>query len=502
MNSQQLPVPKTTHALKSEQRTRLIRSTRKMEAVLGETPFFVDSSPRSSLLSAPSQLQSTTETRRARAAYIYTPTPRRSSLENLEEEGGPAAYSRPVLAVRLPPSSGSYRSHAPNDSIESPLMSAASMSTTFSFSIPFTPGHESKRSSGSVSSASSMTAAAAIRRARTRKLAKVTRTLGERVPQELVFPTTSNAKRRSRRQSLLAQSATNAVMPTRRTTVLRHASQRRRIDEAMARQGAEGDIASVYSTLSGADWVVASSLRTLSNAPIHSSTQPEPIAYSNASPPPARTPSVSSPANPSSLSRSNSNGQLYRRSGLPPNPRVSIPPTPVPTSRVSMSPSSASPVRSPSQSQPRRSASIRSQGPGLGRSRSGSAGSLGGFNPSRVPSSSGAELPPPLPSNAPFPFDSSAPYTPVSRAPSTRRGVPIMTKESPILPSPSSSFSPTSSIPSNTPLPPPPGLGFDGRGTHRTEKGWSGEWITEDGSGRGMESMNDVARKLREMRIK
>ncbi|KAJ7131079.1 hypothetical protein C8R44DRAFT_978125 [Mycena epipterygia] len=45
-------------------------------------------------------------------------------------------------------------------------------------------------------------------------------------------------------------------------------------------------------------------------------------------------------------------------------------------------------------------------------------------------------------------------------------------------------------------------VGYD-RGTHRTEKGWSGEWVTGvDGSGKGVQSMDDVANRLRGLRLR
>ncbi|KAJ7290525.1 hypothetical protein C8J57DRAFT_1459041 [Mycena rebaudengoi] len=161
-------LPRTTHALPHAQRLRLLRSTRKVGAILGETPLlegFV-SSP-----TAPTFASSSTGTLIHRPVYIYTPAPRSSSL---------------AAASSSSSSSSSFSSRAPifPPGLEPrPAPAPRPPSEDFSFSFPATtaPDPADER-----------------RRFRTRKMAKVVRTLGENVPAELVFPP---ARRRSRRSS-------------------------------------------------------------------------------------------------------------------------------------------------------------------------------------------------------------------------------------------------------------------------------------------------------------
>ncbi|KAF7312867.1 hypothetical protein MKEN_00971000 [Mycena kentingensis (nom. inval.)] len=518
MERETLPVPKTTHSLKHDQRTRLIRSTRKVEALLGETPYFIDSAgQRASIIPNPA---AGADPLRPRTAYIYTPGPRRSSLEAEE------AHPRPVLAVRIPrPPSALRQSNNGEASIDSPLMSAASTSTTFSFSFPLAGTGASDASSGSnASSAGAASAAAAIRRAKARKMAKVTRTLGERVPQELLFPAGAppTRARRSSRGSAGAYGQSQAPMqaqtpsgpgPRRSNTLLRQAGERRRMSGAAGTGRGRGmsgsfgalsedvdDSASEYSVLSGGDWALvgasgsasASSAsaplppgvaRALSQRRVRTESAPSAVAPSPAyAPQPApsassrsraRSITASSPPNPSPLSRSDSQS---RRAGLPANPRVSIPATPAPPSRTSMSPSSAPTPSSPS-SAPRRSTSIRHASPSSTSS-------------------------PPMPPRPSMSSASSAPaVSPRSFIPDP--SAPFVSATAPV-PGPASagasSYNSFLDTDPDVPLPPPPGLGFD-RGTHRTEKGWSGEWVST-GPGGGMDNMDDVAKRLRAMKVK
>ncbi|KAJ7166966.1 hypothetical protein C8R46DRAFT_861954, partial [Mycena filopes] len=148
--------PRTTHFLKPDQRTRLMRSTRKVEHLLGETPLFVEpSTPRSSVFPAPAPRQ---------AAYIYVATPRSSSLGVYAPPGSQASSSsssshastsRPVLAVSAPD---------PRYPSEPPLSPGA---LSFPTQLP-SPADEQRRE-------------------QRRKMARVVRTLGENVPAALVF---------------------------------------------------------------------------------------------------------------------------------------------------------------------------------------------------------------------------------------------------------------------------------------------------------------------------
>ncbi|KAF7314133.1 hypothetical protein HMN09_00572400 [Mycena chlorophos] len=634
MQTLPLPVPKTTHALKHSQRTRLMRSTRKMEALLGETPFFVDASPRSSLLSQSSQTQAQTPPqqhppRKARAVYIYTPSPRRSSLEHLTEEGEDGLPPpRPILAVRMPPAapSSAYKRDSQtsqNDRddaewVDERPSSIVSTSTTSSFNALFLPTHESKRSSTS-STSSSVISAGAARRAKARKMAKVMRTLGERVPTELVFPpgmpvhvpmpihaantgySTSMNKRRSRRGSVLGmqQPMTSSGMgagagPVRRTTLLRQASQRRRIDAAMARgDGENDDEASMYSTPSG-DWstFASSSLLEQSYGPMRTASMrsgagiPPPPAPAEPMGPPlvrtrsrsgsgsgsasrpisrssslSRTPSASQQPGPertsaSTLSRTPSASREVRRpQDFPPAVPFPLSIPPIPQSNTNAQPppiprrSSERPTASPSQRSSTSTSSRTATPTASSRSSPTATTPTLTRSGSRSRSTSGPrpsyEQPvPAMPAIPPMPSSTSSKSPPstsaTSASPSSWRPMPKPSLNTKIV-------SPSASMASLSPasedgggggagyrLPPPPGLGFvpnpnpnastsasasaslgyDGRGTHRIEKGWSGEWVSLAGPGSGrrggkaksgdgeLESMDDVARKLREMKFR
>ncbi|KAJ7509480.1 hypothetical protein B0H11DRAFT_1959774 [Mycena galericulata] len=265
-------LPKTTHALKHDQRVRLMRSTRKVEALLGETPLLVDpSSPRNSTFPQPNP---------RRPVYIYPAKPRSSSLGVYNPSDSPHASTsrlppRPVLAVAIPV----------YEDIESPLGSAVSLSFP---TYPPSPADDQRRQ-------------------RTRKMARIVRTLGENVPTELVFPAQAQRTRRSsvaaRRRSsskLLrnpsyastrehetlveedAERAEPAVARRRSSKLLRNASSRmstRRhetlVEEDAEREGpavaeSDTDSVSMYSTLSGGDWlpVVAESVPSAAEPPV------------------------------------------------------------------------------------------------------------------------------------------------------------------------------------------------------------------------------------------
>ncbi|KAJ7034484.1 hypothetical protein C8F04DRAFT_1102014 [Mycena alexandri] len=238
------PLPRTTHLLKHDQRVRLMRSTRKVEHILGETPLFIDpSSPSTSTFPVAAS---------RRAALIYVATPRSSSLgvytppEDRAHASSSHIPARPVLSLRVPDP----------ECVEPPLSPA-------SFSLPIHPTSPEDEQ----------------RRHRTRKMARVVRTLGENVPAELVFPTISNSQRRSRRSSiqsrrrsarLVRAPSTTAAVPTAAARaglpdVLEWEGEREREREretaaaaaeqpALASPASDVDSESVYSTLSGGDW--------------------------------------------------------------------------------------------------------------------------------------------------------------------------------------------------------------------------------------------------------
>ncbi|KAJ6575791.1 hypothetical protein B0H10DRAFT_1963757 [Mycena sp. CBHHK59/15] len=137
-------VPPTTHALQPAHRLRLVRSTRKLGALLGETPLLVDT--------ATCPLSATT----SRAAGSSSQQPQSSSLGLSSEDTG---VSRPLLFLRLP-----IKTSPTPTQLTSPISGVT-------FNSPGTPGPVVDEDGG-----------------RRRKMAKLTRTLGDNVPLELVFP--------------------------------------------------------------------------------------------------------------------------------------------------------------------------------------------------------------------------------------------------------------------------------------------------------------------------
>ncbi|KAJ7469571.1 hypothetical protein FB451DRAFT_1136258 [Mycena latifolia] len=169
-------MPPTTHALSHAERLRLIRSTRKLGALLGETPLLADTRPTAfSPTHAVSASTLSIHSKRVGRLFKDAHTvPRSSSLsiaaappvsasQATASHGQGAPVARPVLFLRLPAPAGPP-SPAERTSLPSPL------SPTFGRALnsPATP-----------------TAAGDANRRR--KMAKLVRTLGENVPPELVF---------------------------------------------------------------------------------------------------------------------------------------------------------------------------------------------------------------------------------------------------------------------------------------------------------------------------
>ncbi|KAF7360848.1 hypothetical protein MSAN_01114200 [Mycena sanguinolenta] len=145
-------MPPTTHALPHAHRLRLMRSTRKLGELLGETPLLVETLP-----TATSSVST-----HSRSASTFT--------SEAASHGDSSHLARPMLLLHLPATSSST---AERTSVQSPL------SPTFSLTLnsPVTPTF--------------------VVDTRRRKMAKLTRTLGENVPPELVFPTFKSRRRAS-----------------------------------------------------------------------------------------------------------------------------------------------------------------------------------------------------------------------------------------------------------------------------------------------------------------
>ncbi|KAJ7467685.1 hypothetical protein FB451DRAFT_1483107 [Mycena latifolia] len=169
-------MPPTTHALPHAERLRLMRSTRKLGALLGETPLLADIRLTAfSPTHARSSSTMSTDSKRLGRLYKDTHTvPRSSSLsiaaappvsvpQATASHGQAVPVARPVLFLRLPARAGpaSRAEHTPLPSPLSPLFGRALNSPV----TPTAAGDASRR----------------------RKMAKLVRTLGENVPPELVF---------------------------------------------------------------------------------------------------------------------------------------------------------------------------------------------------------------------------------------------------------------------------------------------------------------------------
>ncbi|KAJ7440782.1 hypothetical protein B0H11DRAFT_1933421 [Mycena galericulata] len=143
------------------QRLSIMRSTRKVEAILGETPRaeIIHTSATSPL--PPSQPESATS--------LASPSPD-SSFGGSRDARRPKGIPRPVLFIRLP--SASYISNG----MPSPLSSTSGISSNS----PATP------------STSFFEAEEFI--ARRHKMARISRTLGENIPAQLVFPSGNSAR--------------------------------------------------------------------------------------------------------------------------------------------------------------------------------------------------------------------------------------------------------------------------------------------------------------------
>ncbi|KAJ7458900.1 hypothetical protein FB451DRAFT_1507005 [Mycena latifolia] len=187
------PTPPTTHALSRAERLRLMRSTRKLGALLGETPLLAEIRPAGARPSSKASHGRSASTMSA----VFKPTGRlvhggqtitRSASFRIStalpvsqatpapEPARPApgaTSARPILFLDLPvPGPGGLTTPAERTPLPSPLSDTSSIV----FNAPPTPSEDAHR--------------------RRRKMARVVRTLGENVPPELVFPAAPPKARR------------------------------------------------------------------------------------------------------------------------------------------------------------------------------------------------------------------------------------------------------------------------------------------------------------------
>ncbi|KAH7919523.1 hypothetical protein BV22DRAFT_1075099 [Leucogyrophana mollusca] len=229
--------PPTTHTLDTAQRSRLMRSTRKLGAVLGTTPYLLeDDTPlaytllpigpvadakklrRQGSIFAHAQSQSVTSFSSASSsAYSHSPS---ASLVSL-----PSSFGHSTESLTVPPGlhAASRKTKNQNRPLylrlntvpvsPSDLRFASSSPTTLS---PHEPTNIAVFPPTPRTPSFTQPSAAEVRR---KRMAKLARHLGENVPTELVFPTpaspvkTPEARRRNRRSMSLSvdQANLNAI---------------------------------------------------------------------------------------------------------------------------------------------------------------------------------------------------------------------------------------------------------------------------------------------------
>ncbi|KAJ7138866.1 hypothetical protein C8R46DRAFT_1320958 [Mycena filopes] len=184
--------PPTTHSVPRTQRLRLMRSTRKLGAILGTTPFLVDvdagdltltcaapASPRSPSFENNPNRHSTTLSFDSRLGSEDTGTP--AALLPAPVQRSPSSSSttssiqRPTLLLRIStvPTRSGGRRRAPSQAWGRPGSPRSPLASPWS------------DDANNVVGARPADAGLAARR---KKMARLARTLGENVPPELVFP--------------------------------------------------------------------------------------------------------------------------------------------------------------------------------------------------------------------------------------------------------------------------------------------------------------------------
>ncbi|KAJ7728270.1 hypothetical protein DFH07DRAFT_998975 [Mycena maculata] len=164
-------VPPTTHAVPKPQRVRLMRSVRKLSALLGTTPFLAD--PREPTpTAAPVGTHERAPTITSVLSFDALPAAREPESAALIPADH-SSFLRPVLLLRINTVSPGGRPRAMSQAWGRP----ASLALTSGLPSPTSPKAEGEGDS-----------LEALLAARRRKMARLTRTLGERVPPELVFP--------------------------------------------------------------------------------------------------------------------------------------------------------------------------------------------------------------------------------------------------------------------------------------------------------------------------
>ncbi|KAJ7100923.1 hypothetical protein B0H15DRAFT_796592 [Mycena belliarum] len=170
-------MPPTTHALSRAERLRLMRSTRKLGALLGETPLFTDPRPTSPAFT-PSH---------ARAASMASTSAKADWERRYPSSQRSSSLAAASVSQATPPRSVAARRSVATPSAPRPVL-------MLHLPASFTPGDDPRTPRSPLPSPLSATFHPAHSGAdRRRKMAKLARTLGENVPPELVFPSGSAA---------------------------------------------------------------------------------------------------------------------------------------------------------------------------------------------------------------------------------------------------------------------------------------------------------------------
>lgn len=206
--------PPTVNNLDAQARTRLLRSTRKLGVVLGATPFLVEvTSPTASSNSVPITPR-TKAYRREGRFFGHSPSSSISSDSDWDDSFLAMDARGTSLETSLPPLSVSLSIESPTKTKSSKSASKKPLAQPLLLrlrSVPIAPARSTTQKKAirplpptPLSPAFSYNSTSIEgdspdkeRDARRKKMAKLTRTLGENIPPELVFPTPPSSSRSS-----------------------------------------------------------------------------------------------------------------------------------------------------------------------------------------------------------------------------------------------------------------------------------------------------------------
>lgn len=211
-----LPTPLTSNVLDEYQRARLIRSTRKLEAILGTTPRLADAEPIHVALPGPQPLSPPRTKGSRRHASIFTIFPIAPPTCTVPSDASiysSTSTNSSMVSFSLPDHRGSPEASPTVNSLSSKPRRAAGAPEPLVLCVntvsaplydhripqsPFSSTFESQEpATPTTEDTSDATMSAELRR---KRLAKLARTFGERVPVEYVFPSAHPSSSRSRQR--------------------------------------------------------------------------------------------------------------------------------------------------------------------------------------------------------------------------------------------------------------------------------------------------------------